>query len=347
MIAVTFSLDRNANAELAAIGAAIADADPAVAQARTVDRDVRYWLGFDIATGLFGDPSLGAKGNTATGPGSLGIRDKLSAPAQRGFNAAVAMHLGRAKTGDKLLQGISVAGNQLSRVPDVVGRYVVDAEHALRAAGYEPVRNYLKQPDPSRPYGYVSATVPPAGTLLAKARVELQIPRSAAMVGIGNVGHKDLQRRDGFDLDTGRYERITHGADIVLREHESTPAVDENGNTYYVGQGDYLDPSDGAVIVDASESFSGLVDGIVTERGYEICFQKTQAAIDQNRQDRGVTLERGIDSARRVTLCVRTSENNVAALEFSDPTRLAREDYKFEFAFFPLQQVSLKERVSK
>jgi hypothetical protein len=56
---------------------------------------VFYRLGFDIATGIFGDPALGASGNTATGPGSLGIRDGLVAQGQRGFNASVALHLSR------------------------------------------------------------------------------------------------------------------------------------------------------------------------------------------------------------------------------------------------------------
>ena len=94
-VAVSFSLDRNRNAELAATGLAIAEADAAVAQARTRESDVRYWLGFDIATGIFGNPALGARGNTETGPGSLAIRDALSAPAQRGFNASVRLHLSR------------------------------------------------------------------------------------------------------------------------------------------------------------------------------------------------------------------------------------------------------------
>jgi hypothetical protein len=80
---------------LAARGAEIARRDPVVAQARVAENDVSYWQGFDIATGLFGDPALGAKGNTATGPGSLGIRDALTPAAQRGFNASVALHLSR------------------------------------------------------------------------------------------------------------------------------------------------------------------------------------------------------------------------------------------------------------
>jgi hypothetical protein len=94
--AVAFSLERNRNAKLAATGAKIAQADPAVAKARTVEADVFYWLGFDIATGIFGDPALGALGNTATGPGSLKIRDSLSPAGQRGFNASVKLHLGQA-----------------------------------------------------------------------------------------------------------------------------------------------------------------------------------------------------------------------------------------------------------
>jgi hypothetical protein len=89
------AMPRNANAKLAAVGAAIAAADPLVARARVAENDVSYSLGFDIASGIFGDPKAGAQGNTATGPGSLGIRDSLNAAGQRGFNAATALHLSR------------------------------------------------------------------------------------------------------------------------------------------------------------------------------------------------------------------------------------------------------------
>jgi hypothetical protein len=92
---VLFSVDRNRNKALASVGAAIAQANAAVASARNLTTDVFYKLGFDIATGIFGDPARGAQGNTATGPGSLGIRDSLSRAGQRGFNASVSFHLGR------------------------------------------------------------------------------------------------------------------------------------------------------------------------------------------------------------------------------------------------------------
>ena len=93
--AVLFSVDRNRYKALASVGAAIAKVRPEVAEARNATTDVSYRLGFDIATGIFGDRELGARGNTATGPGSLGIRDSLSRAGQRGFSASVSLHLGR------------------------------------------------------------------------------------------------------------------------------------------------------------------------------------------------------------------------------------------------------------
>lgn len=94
-IARDFSLDRNNNVDRAKRGAAIAEQDPVVKNARGSEPPGLYWLGFDIATAIFGDPALGAQGNTQAGPGSLGIRDKLSADAQRGFNDSMNLHLSR------------------------------------------------------------------------------------------------------------------------------------------------------------------------------------------------------------------------------------------------------------
>jgi hypothetical protein len=88
-------LEEKCNAELAAKGAAIAQVDPIVAAGRAAEADVLYRQGFDIATGIFGDPALGANGNTAAGPGSQGIRNSLSAAGQRGFDASVKLHLSR------------------------------------------------------------------------------------------------------------------------------------------------------------------------------------------------------------------------------------------------------------
>jgi len=105
-IAVQFSLDRNSSAGLAAKGASIASADTDLAATRqagaeatarvsgAADAAVFYKLGFDVATAIFGDPALGAMGNTATGPGSMKIRGKLSpGTEQSGFDDATAFHL--------------------------------------------------------------------------------------------------------------------------------------------------------------------------------------------------------------------------------------------------------------
>jgi hypothetical protein len=93
--AVDFSLERNRNADLARKGGSIAKQDQTVAEARSRQPTGLAWLGFDIATGIFGDPKLGALGHTATGPGSQQIKDALSPDAQQGFEASVVFHLNR------------------------------------------------------------------------------------------------------------------------------------------------------------------------------------------------------------------------------------------------------------
>jgi hypothetical protein len=93
--AVDFSLDKNNNLDLAAKGAAVVKADQAAADARSALPLSVAWLGFDIASGLFGTVAAGGLGHTAEGPGSGKIRDGLSLDGQKGFKAAVAFHLGR------------------------------------------------------------------------------------------------------------------------------------------------------------------------------------------------------------------------------------------------------------
>lgn len=94
--AVTFSLDRNRNAELVAIGAAIVAADPEVGSARTSNVSALAWLGFDIATGLLVDPGRGGLGLTPQDPQVVQVRDGLSPGVKRGFDAAATFHTTRA-----------------------------------------------------------------------------------------------------------------------------------------------------------------------------------------------------------------------------------------------------------
>ncbi len=80
---------------LAAVGAAISQQDPEVAEARSAEVGAFFQLGFDIASGLFGDPALGSAGRTVMDPDSEALRSSLSGAGQRGFNASAALHLAR------------------------------------------------------------------------------------------------------------------------------------------------------------------------------------------------------------------------------------------------------------
>ncbi len=94
-IAAAYALPRNKYAGLVSVGAAIAAADPEVSAARVADPDPFFWLGFDIASGLFGDPAAGSEGHKVVGPGAIALRNSLNAPAQRGFEAAIRLHRAR------------------------------------------------------------------------------------------------------------------------------------------------------------------------------------------------------------------------------------------------------------
>jgi hypothetical protein len=94
--AVSYFLLRNSNIKFATTGAAIAKIVPKVAEARTSETNAFFSLGFDIATGIFGDPAPGAQGDTnlVLGHGQTRIRDSLNDPGKRGFDASQKLHLG-------------------------------------------------------------------------------------------------------------------------------------------------------------------------------------------------------------------------------------------------------------
>ena len=100
--AAQVSMQWNNNAELAFTGAAIALQDPESHRARKGSRQptlwtpaVRHRLGFDIATAIFGNPALGAQGNTLIGPGSEKIPATLGRDGQQGFNDSLAFNVRR------------------------------------------------------------------------------------------------------------------------------------------------------------------------------------------------------------------------------------------------------------
>ncbi len=79
---------------LAALGSTIAGQDSALDDARSVDPGAAFQRGFDIATGLFADPRLGAEGRPDTDPEAAAIRASLGVDGRRGFDAAAAYQFG-------------------------------------------------------------------------------------------------------------------------------------------------------------------------------------------------------------------------------------------------------------
>ena len=94
-VAAAYAQPNNLHASLVSVGAVINKADATVRNARNAVNDGFYWLGFDIASGLFGDPKAGSQGSKVLGSGAIAIRDSLNAAAQNGFNASMKLHLAR------------------------------------------------------------------------------------------------------------------------------------------------------------------------------------------------------------------------------------------------------------
>jgi hypothetical protein len=93
--AAAYALPRNKYAGLVDIGSAINAADAEVRAARSASNDGFYWLGFDIASGIFGDPRAGAQGIRGMSSGAIATRESLNDAEQRGFDSSMRLHLSR------------------------------------------------------------------------------------------------------------------------------------------------------------------------------------------------------------------------------------------------------------
>ncbi len=333
--AVAFSLERNRNLDLATRGAGVAAANASVSAARAAQRDPVVMLGFDIASGLYGHASDGALGNTAMGPGAQKIRGALSARAQAGFDAGVRYHLGQAAA-PAGPSGSSAAGTAALRGSDTlyetpggtVGMTVDEAYRAIQDARLEPKLISSETPDPTMPGGRIKTTVPPAGTrLLEKAVVELHVPRAASLVGIGSLSQADTDRRDGFDLDAGGYERITHGADIVLVEHRENRANIDADH----GAADYIDLADGVALGYDNNNFDEDLYG--RQFGSYETLDLCRKILKEN----PVKAVHVLSGNSNTTFCVITSEHQIAAVRvlLAEKAWGTHADYKFHFALFP------------
>jgi len=189
-IAVLFSVDRNRNAQLAATGAQIAQADQGVAAARNAETDVFYRLGFDIATGIFGNPALGARGNTATGPGSLGIRDALNAAAQRGFNTSVKLHLSRSyREPSGVITPVENGGSRdgvIERAQDAIRD--VEAGARRRRTSESPVDTTNDRFGSGGATGRARAGLQPENTIKVSVRYKREYGYLSDTNAFGNVG---------------------------------------------------------------------------------------------------------------------------------------------------------------
>jgi hypothetical protein len=226
-LAVEFSLERNRNAELARKGAEIAEADSAVAEARNrTDIDglrrpdfVFYKLGFDIATAIFGDPALGAKGNTATGPGSLGIRDSLSAAGQRGFNDSMSLNLSRRGIGTNTGPTLPANSNVINKGPRI-GNTTPEPEFAeIRCRGYNFIGGGA----------FVFFTIGTKGSLTGETIVTLEMAFTPSLKAAGpdgrglSIGECAFADRALTDKEPYRvrFETVADGQ-IRQRQHGTT-----------------------------------------------------------------------------------------------------------------------------
>jgi hypothetical protein len=201
----------------------------------------------------------------------------------------------------------------------------------MREAGYRMRTTTLDAPQASVPPGQIIAVIPPAGTPEAPGGVvEVQIAQTATTVRMGVLSAGDWERRNGFDLDEGRYEEITHGADLVLRAYKDTPHPDPSGGaTTYWGHGVFAEPSDGAVFaeLDGADAANGL--------GSYFVYIRCQANLASANR-RLTSLEVSYQPNDGV-FCVRTSDGKLAAVEFRRADNPIGEttDYKFRVALFP------------
>jgi hypothetical protein len=228
----------------------------------------------------------------------------------------------------------------LPRAPDVLGLTLADAFSAISRVNLTSKVVYVDTVDDSVLYNHVGAQIPAAGAVALDGVVTLQVPRPGARIFAGALSLIDVVRRDGFDLDQGRYEQILRGADMVLREDQtSIPHVEpSNGSTYYTTKGLFVEPSDGTVFavpgvygVYADQQPGGLGSAL----NYSACSQTLATS-----RAPYLNLPRADSYGKDLIFCALTSNRQIAVVQFrhSDMTCCGKDNYKFYVAVFPLQK---------
>jgi len=228
----------------------------------------------------------------------------------------------------------------LPRAPDVVGLSLSEAFSALSRVNLSSKLVYVETVDDSVLYNHVGSQIPAAGAAVSDNIVTLQVPRPAARIFAGALSLIDVIRRDGFDLDEGRYEQILRGADMVLREDQtSIPHFEPvNGSTYYTTKGLFVEPSDGTVFA-LPGAYGVYADqhpgGLGSAPNYSACSQTLSKS-----RSTYLNLPRADSYGKDLIFCALTSSRQIAVVQFrhSDMTCCGKDNYKFYVAVFPLQK---------
>jgi hypothetical protein len=362
--AVEFSVTRNANAVASNVGARIALSDPRLAQARLSGSNPFYALGFDIATGLLSDRN-GRVQSPLPDLVPATVHGSLRGATKSGFEASASLHgrnfgslSGGAKTnpfpaGSNLgTTDGSVGVDRVGSVPNVVGLRAADAEAALGKAGYKFTEVTVKGAVPRPPFDVVTGTVPPAGTtLVAGSNVRYQTVEAAILNGTGTLNNSDFDNRLGFDLDTGKYAQVTHGADMYMVPYGPTKCTDfrrqgeRDTVTCYSG-GSFLEPGDGARVVIFKEIYDNNRHSgnyiefnrpLKSRHYFSSCLQAFQVEplkIKIGIYDYFIDRTNSFGDRELITaVCVRTAEGNLSIVRFAPQERNG--NFQFEFALFP------------
>ncbi len=238
---------------------------------------------------------------------------------------------------------------QFTTVPDIVGLTYDDAYRALYEAGLNKLGDrltvtYVARPNSGVARGNVLTVSPAPGTLVRRdAVVKIQIQaRDADKMGKGKLGPNDVERRMGWDLDTGSYEQIYRGADFVLRRIEETHPSTTGGSAYYES---YIvfDASDGATLAKADDFRDWVVQvnstGPESYAVYAGCNEILERGSKTSTRIHVFHLGQHLTDQERL-ICVRTSKGNVGAVYIKGLDYLGKDslkdaaDYVFEWALF-------------
>jgi hypothetical protein len=222
------------------------------------------------------------------------------------------------------------------RVPDVIGLNLLTAQDRLAAAGYTMKLRGLDRPDPATPLGQVVAQTPKAGTVQAGGDVEVRTPQAAIRTGSGGVARDLTQEGTGYDLDNGRYEALTRGADVVLRTHAGRPPGASSATD---GDGDFLEPNGGAILVRAP--LLSPKEFIGEYPTYVACGKLLRDRQSGDPPNPVIQLN-GVTNKKSIVVCILTSEHQMAAIEVVGQEGAPNDlQYYFSYALFryPLPDV--------